>query len=188
MWQCWVSVGVGGRVKCKVKGTISWTIEDDQGRAHDIIVPDTPLCAALPYRLFLPQHWSQEIERCNTRKLKGAGRPLCSTNADKTVLTWGQGKFTKTIKLDKGKNVAVMMTKFECQKFTAFATSVALMEPDVCSFVATGAPEPPGVTIVTDGEESAADDEESIPSASIDQEVEGVETMDFELPSGESEI
>jgi hypothetical protein len=27
-------LGVGGQVKCKVKGTVCWTIEDDQGRAH----------------------------------------------------------------------------------------------------------------------------------------------------------
>jgi hypothetical protein len=37
--------GVGGTIKCRVKGTVAWTVEDDQGRAHDIIIPDTPPCA-----------------------------------------------------------------------------------------------------------------------------------------------
>jgi hypothetical protein len=49
-------LGVGGRVKCKVKGTVCRTIEDDQGRAHNIMIPDTPLCTALPHRLLSPQH------------------------------------------------------------------------------------------------------------------------------------
>jgi hypothetical protein len=55
-------LGVGGRVKCKLKGTVSWTIEDDQGRSHDIVIPDTPMCTALPHRLLSPQHWAQETE------------------------------------------------------------------------------------------------------------------------------
>jgi hypothetical protein len=55
-------IGIRGRVKCKVKGMVSWTIEDDQGRYHDIIIPNTPLCPTLPHRLLLPQHWAQETE------------------------------------------------------------------------------------------------------------------------------
>jgi hypothetical protein len=82
------------------------------------------------------------------------------------VLTWGKGKFTKTIHLDKDKNVAVMMTKSGCTKFTTFATSVASLEPAVTCFVATGAPEPPGPAVVTNAEDgSVADDDESVTTA-----------------------
>jgi hypothetical protein len=51
--RCNVAIlGVGGQVKCNVKGTVSWTIEDNQGRAHNIIILDTPMCPGLPDRLF----------------------------------------------------------------------------------------------------------------------------------------
>jgi hypothetical protein len=61
--RCNVSVsGVGGLIKCKTKGTVSWTIEDDQGWSHDVLIPDTPMCTMLPNRLFSPQHWAQEIK------------------------------------------------------------------------------------------------------------------------------
>jgi hypothetical protein len=61
---CKVAVsGVGGLIRCKKKGTVSWTIKDDQGRLHNVLIPDTPMCSELPKRLFSPQHWAQETER-----------------------------------------------------------------------------------------------------------------------------
>jgi hypothetical protein len=43
--------GVGGTIKCKMRGTVSWMVEDNQGRAHNILIPNTPMCEALPHRL-----------------------------------------------------------------------------------------------------------------------------------------
>jgi hypothetical protein len=37
------------------------------------------------------------------------------------MLTWGNGKFTKTVPLSKDRNVAVMSTELGIKKFTAFA-------------------------------------------------------------------
>jgi hypothetical protein len=55
--KCNVQVaGVGGTIKCDVKGAVSWTVEDGQGRAHGLIIPDTSMCNALPHRLFSSQH------------------------------------------------------------------------------------------------------------------------------------
>jgi hypothetical protein len=111
--RCNVAVlGVGGGVMCKIKGTVSWKIEDDDGRAHDIVIPDTPLCSVLPHRLLSPQHWAQEVERNSRIPLIGKARPSCSTNADETTLRWGRGRFTKTIALGGSNNVAMMMTKY----------------------------------------------------------------------------
>jgi hypothetical protein len=40
--KCNIAVmGIGGKLKCKIKGTASWTA--DQGCSHDIIIPDTPM-------------------------------------------------------------------------------------------------------------------------------------------------
>jgi hypothetical protein len=72
-------IGVGGQVKCSIKGTVSWTIEDDLGRAHDIIIPDTPLCLSLPHRLLSPQHWAQETESRSRAPFLTKMRPSCST-------------------------------------------------------------------------------------------------------------
>jgi hypothetical protein len=149
-------LGVGGRVKCKVKGTVSWTIEDDQGRAHDIIIPHTPLHPDLPHRLLSPQHWAQETERRERVPIRGKLRASCKTNAVETIMSWGLGRFTKTVALDKDKNISVMMTKSGSNKFSAFASTVESLEPEVSCFVATGAPSPPALPIVTDGEESTS--------------------------------
>jgi hypothetical protein len=110
--RCNVQVaGSGGTMKCEVKGTVSWTVEDDQGREHDLVIPDTPMCEALPRRLFSPQHWAQEAEKGSQTSYHRGERPSCTTNAVATILTWGRGNFVKTIRLDKRKNVAVMTTR-----------------------------------------------------------------------------
>ncbi len=132
--------GVGGIIKCKTKGTVSWTIEDDQGRSHDIIIPDTPMCTEIPHRLLSPQHWAQEIERKSRLPMLERWRPMCITNSDSTKLSWGRGKFTKTVALDRKKNVAIMTTKPGIKRYTSFASTVEGLEPTVSLFVATGAP------------------------------------------------
>jgi hypothetical protein len=40
--------GIGGTIECEMKGTVKWTVGDNQGRAHNILIPDTPMCAAPP--------------------------------------------------------------------------------------------------------------------------------------------
>ena len=177
-----VIVGVGGRVKCDVKGTVCWTIEDDQGRSHDIIVPDTPMCPTLPHRLLSPQHWAQETERRDKNAAyKKAIRPSCSTNADETVLRWGNGKFAKTVPLDRKRNVAVMMTKSGIKRYSVFATSVRSMEQDISCFVATGVPEcDPAVVTDDEGSTSGTDDGESTTSTGLQEEDRPMVAADFE--------
>jgi hypothetical protein len=182
--KCNVAVlGIGGKVKCNVKGTVSWTVKDDQGHAHNIVIPDTPLCESLPHRLLSPPHWAQETESRSRSPLLGLSRPSCSTNADATTLLWGRGRFTKTVPLDAEKNVAVMTTKPGSSRYTAFAASVESLEPTICCFVATGAPtsysQP---TQVTDGEETDTTDKdtETIASKSTEEEDEKPDVVDFE--------
>jgi hypothetical protein len=122
--SCNVSVsGVGRLIKCKTKGTVSWTIEDDQGRSHDALIPDTPMCTMIPNRLFSPQHWAQEIENKSRLSILGSWRPHCTTNADSTTLTWERGKFTKTVRLDRNKNVAIMSTKAGIKRYVCYYCS-----------------------------------------------------------------
>jgi hypothetical protein len=183
--KCNVAViGVGGRVKCSVKGTVSWTIEDDLGRAHDIVIPDTPLYGTLPHRLLLPQHWAQETESCSRIPYFGKLWPSCITNADATTLLWGRGRLSKTITLDKRRNVAVMTTKPGGTKYSAFAASVQPLVQQVSCFVATGAPQSSPAE-VTDDEgkldaESIAETVLSTVKAEIENEDEGPRQVDFE--------
>jgi hypothetical protein len=92
------------------------------------------------------------------------GRKRCTTNADSTVLTWGNGKFTKIVPLHPEKNVAIMSTKAGIKKYNTFVAKVKDLEPKVCCFVATGTPKP-SVAEVTD-DEPDADDEKSVNSSS----------------------
>jgi hypothetical protein len=87
-----------------------------------------------------------------------------------TTLTWGRGKFIKTVTLDKHKNVTSMTTEPGIKKYAAFAAKVTSLEPTVCCFVATGAPQPSAAEITDDdksdddsghkneSEESSSDD------------------------------
>jgi hypothetical protein len=187
-------MGISGAVKCTMKGTVSWTLEDDQGLAHDFEVEDTPLCTSLPHRLFSPQHWAQQIEGKSRFRLLGRDRPSCSTNADETKLSWGKGRFTKTIRLDKGRNVAVMMTKSGIKKYSSFAAEVAPLEPQVNCFVDSGAPQCSfAADDISEDNESSVDesrqDTESTSSGEpSDANTEGAEDlppepMDFEAPA-----
>jgi hypothetical protein len=105
--------------RCR-QGTVSWLIEDDQGQADDIIIPNTPVCKALPPRLLSPQHWAQETERTGRVPLLGRWRPKSKTNADSTTLIWGRRKFTKTVTLDPWKKLAIITTKAGISKFFGF--------------------------------------------------------------------
>jgi hypothetical protein len=110
--------------KCKAQGTVSWSIKGDQGQAHDIIIPNTPMCKEVPHRLLSPQHWAEETERTSRVPLLGRWQPKCGIHADSTVLIWGHGKFTKTVMLDPQKNVVIMTTKTGISKYAPFATTV----------------------------------------------------------------
>jgi hypothetical protein len=69
--------------KGQVKGTVSWMVEDDQGRSHGIIIPDVPMSTKLPHKLLLPQYWAQETKKISRISLLGSWRPSCNTNASK---------------------------------------------------------------------------------------------------------
>jgi hypothetical protein len=139
--RCNIAVkGISGSVRCRLQGTVQWHIEDDQGRAHKFQIENTPLCPTLPHRLFSPQHWAQQIEDKSRFKLFGKNRPSCNTNAGENTLSWGRGKFTKTILLDTAKNVAVMVSKPGIQRFTTFAAQVQPLEPTATCFEEDGPP------------------------------------------------
>jgi hypothetical protein len=180
--KCNVAVsGVGGQIRRKIKGTVRWTFEDDQGRPNNCLLPNTPMSEALPHRLLSPQHWAQEVEKGIRLPLLGAQQPGCTTNADSTVLTWGKGKLTKTVPLHPEKNVAIMSTKAGIKKYSTFVTKIEDLQPKIYCFAATGTPEP-SVVEVTDDEPNA-DDEKSVNSSSTTAQDKDEERQEGEPPT-----
>jgi hypothetical protein len=106
------------------------------------------------------------MEKGHSIPLLGSQRPGCHTNADSTILTWGRGKFVKTIPLHPSKNVAIMNTKAGIKKYSAFVIKIEDLEPKICCLVATGSPEP-SVAEVTDDE--TEDDVSSVESTTTTQ-------------------
>jgi hypothetical protein len=87
-----------GRITATLKGTVRWSIEDDQGIVEHFDIPDTYYCPDLPIRLLSPQHWSQ------TTELQGAHSDV---DAYRTTLEWGSR--CKTIPLNAS-NVGILRT------------------------------------------------------------------------------
>ena len=52
--------GMGGTATASHISTARWSIEDDRGTMHDLIIPDTRYCPEAPFRLLCPQHVAQQ--------------------------------------------------------------------------------------------------------------------------------
>jgi GAG-pre-integrase domain len=89
------------------RGTVKWTINDDNRVARTIVLPNTYHVPDAPVRLMSPQHWAQQ-SKDNKPSPRGT---WCATYEVEIVLQWNQRKYTKTVKLDPLKgNVATMWT------------------------------------------------------------------------------
>ena len=97
--------GIGGRLKIKGKGTIRWSILDDDGHKHSIKIHDCLYVPDAAIRLLSPQQWSQQ----SSDHFAIANGTWCATYHDKCVLHWQQNKFQKTVRLDKSTNVAAQL-------------------------------------------------------------------------------
>ena len=67
----------------KVSGTSKFAFADDRGVAFSLAVPDTVLCPTLPFRIFSPQKFAQELRR----QFPGS-RAFCVTDHEKSTLYW----------------------------------------------------------------------------------------------------
>jgi Reverse transcriptase (RNA-dependent DNA polymerase)/GAG-pre-integrase domain len=114
------------------QGTIRWKITDDDGATRTILIPNSYHVPMVRTRLLSPQHWAQQ-SKDDKPKQKGT---WCATYAENVVLHWNQGKYQKTIKLDKnGSNVATMWTTPDYTKYHAFvATAGSDYEHDLVCY------------------------------------------------------
>jgi hypothetical protein len=52
----------GGEALVTARCTIKWKIEDDHGRIHSILLPNSLYSKTAPFRLLSPQHWAQQAD------------------------------------------------------------------------------------------------------------------------------
>jgi hypothetical protein len=111
--------GLGGTLSEIYSGNIKWSIEDDDGVLHDIVIPNGLYVKESPSKLLSSQHWAQTAQ-----DFKPLPRRLwCSTYHDSIQLHWNQRRFTKTVKLDLGgANIATMHTAPSYKAFHSFCT------------------------------------------------------------------
>jgi hypothetical protein len=85
--------------------------------------------------------------------------------------------FSKTVALGKHKNVAVTSTKAEASKgrYSVFAASVKVLEPSLCCFVVTGAPNESVPTVMDDENSDDGSTESMMMSNTAESEDEDVQ-------------
>ena len=54
--------GIGGSIGNVQCGTIRWRIDDDNGRIHTLLLPNSYYVPESPSRLLSPQHWAQQVK------------------------------------------------------------------------------------------------------------------------------
>jgi hypothetical protein len=98
--------GYNGMTTATKIGTIKWNIEDDLGRVHIIVLPNAYYSPAGKYKLVCPQHWAQAVDD-HFPKPNGT---WCATYADRIVLHWAQGQYTRTLRLMPATKVCILTT------------------------------------------------------------------------------
>ena len=84
-----------GKGEIKLEGTVRWNWLDDDGKTHEIDIPNTLFCPALPFCLLSPQHLAREV---NDHHPVANGTWL-ATYSDHMVLFWAQQQAQRTIPL-----------------------------------------------------------------------------------------
>lgn len=87
-----------GKGDIKLEGTVRWNWLDDTGKAHQIDIPNTLFCPALPFCLLSPQHLAREV---NDHHPAPNGTWL-ATYSDHMILFWAQQQAQRTIPLTTG--------------------------------------------------------------------------------------
>jgi hypothetical protein len=145
-------LGIGGNAMATYVGTVRWSIEDNDGKRHDFLIPNTYYNEQCPYRLLSPQHWSAEI---------GAEQQAWSATDSKAVtLFWEKNRYKRTIRLDGSTNVALLRTAPTYHGFHSFCAQISLVQGPLQESDFMSMPD----MVVTDDEESVSSELEQSPT------------------------
>jgi hypothetical protein len=94
--------GYNGSTNSTMVGTVKWKINDDKGKIHNFILPNTYYSSSVETRLLSPQHWAQ-----TRKKIRDS---YCITYHDAIIMRWNKDKYHITAPLNnrKHRNVGVV--------------------------------------------------------------------------------
>jgi hypothetical protein len=111
--------GINSGLEIKGIGTFKFKVDNDNGKTHEIKIPNSLFLPDLKRCLLSPQHWAQEAGD-NYPLLRGTRME----NDDKRcVLVWGQGKYKKSIPYNATSNVPIMYSASSSLAYRAYATT-----------------------------------------------------------------
>ena len=105
--------GINGSIQVLRQGTIKWNICDDEGKTHELLLPNSFYAPKAPMRLLSPQHWAQSLAVA-----QGTQDATCVTTAKNIQLKWNT--FTRTIPLDLRTNIGLLTSSPSYRKSNAF--------------------------------------------------------------------
>jgi len=106
--------GYSGTSEASLIRTVRWTIADDQGLEHNILLPNTILDEKAKKRILSPQHWSQTANDHYPTKYG----TWCATLDDQIILLWDHRKYSRSIPLEPNKtNVGIMCSASGTTKY-----------------------------------------------------------------------
>jgi hypothetical protein len=109
--------GIGDGLDIQGEGTLKFSIEDDEGRVHNIKIPNSLYLPKLRQCLLLPQHWTQEA---------GDGQTWMGKFAHKCMLNWKRGK--KTAPFNLTTNTPIFFTAPSSRACHTFASTFEALE------------------------------------------------------------
>ncbi len=114
----------GPTIQVKMKGTIKWNIEDNDGRTHEFTIPNSLYVPDGNMRLLSPQHWAATRIRANyTKREKDLTHSV--QHWDRNVLRWGRhGQYAKTIYNNKRSRVPTMYSAAGTSGFNEYHSIV----------------------------------------------------------------
>ena len=119
--------GIGGSASATYVGTVKWTIEDDAGMHHDLIIPNMHFNASAPFHLLSTQHWAQE----QNDMYPNPRGTWAATYHDVVELFWNQNKYKKTVRLANTTNVPLMRSAPDINNYNAYCMQVGQVNPMV---------------------------------------------------------
>ena len=114
--------GMGGDTTAILKGTVRWSIDDDNGRKHTFDIPNTYYAPTTPFRLLSPQHLAQA-----TKDQDGTGADV---NGSRCRLYWQQQQHERTIPLDTHTNVAMIRSSPSFHRYSHYAMQALAETPE----------------------------------------------------------
>ena len=115
--------GKGPKLSISHVGTVKWKIQDDEGKVHNILIPNSFLVPEGRSRLLSPQHWGKEAIR------EGNCEDPDSTHSiqyhNRNVLVFGnQGQFKRTVYNDVSADVPYFYTATGCSNYKRYVKEV----------------------------------------------------------------